>query len=95
MRIDSNQPLTNQVADDRASSNAGKAGGAPSSNAWSAAESSFSATAAGMANLTARALETPAVRQDRVDALRQAISSGSYEIDPKQIADAMLSEAAQ
>lgn len=32
----------------------------------------------------------PDIRQDRVDAIKQAIESGSYEIDPGKIAGKML-----
>ena len=37
----------------------------------------------------------PDVRQQRVDALRQAISDGSYKISPQGIATAMLAELGQ
>ena len=37
----------------------------------------------------------PEVRQDRVDALRQAISDGTYKISPQGIAAAMLAELGQ
>jgi flagellar biosynthesis anti-sigma factor FlgM len=33
--------------------------------------------------------QVPEVRQDRVEALRQAVSSGSYQISDQQISDAM------
>ncbi len=37
----------------------------------------------------------PDIRQQRVDALRQAISDGSYKISPQGIATAMLAELGQ
>jgi flagellar biosynthesis anti-sigma factor FlgM len=40
--------------------------------------------------LASQALGLPEVRQDQVDGLRQNIKSGQYQLDPNQIADAML-----
>jgi negative regulator of flagellin synthesis FlgM len=40
--------------------------------------------------LTSQAMSAADVRQDKVDTLRQAISSGQYEVAPDKIADAML-----
>ncbi|SDL67540.1 flagellar biosynthesis anti-sigma factor FlgM [Halarsenatibacter silvermanii] len=36
--------------------------------------------------------ETPDIRQERVAELRQEVQSGSYEIDPEQIAESMIDE---
>jgi negative regulator of flagellin synthesis FlgM len=41
-------------------------------------------------SLTAQALETPQVRQDKIDQIREAINNGSYSLDPHAIADAMI-----
>ena len=41
--------------------------------------------------LATQALGLPEVRQHQVDALRQSINSGQYQLDPHQIADAILS----
>lgn len=40
--------------------------------------------------LTAQALSSPEVRQDKVAALRQAVQSGQYKVSPGKIADSML-----
>jgi len=40
--------------------------------------------------LTGRALQSASVRWDKVDDLRQSISSGQYRLDPHSIAEAML-----
>jgi len=53
----------------------------------------LSTDAASLQALTAKAMGSPEIRQDRVDALRQAISSGQYKIEPDQIATAMILEA--
>ena len=41
--------------------------------------------------LATQALGLPEVRQDQVEGLRQNINSGQYQLDPQQIADAILS----
>lgn len=40
-------------------------------------------------SLTAQALNTPQVRQGKVDSLRQAIGNGSYQLDSAKIAAAI------
>ena len=44
-------------------------------------------------SLASQALSTPAIRQDKVEALRQAIAGGTYQIVPEQIADAMIQDS--
>jgi flagellar biosynthesis anti-sigma factor FlgM len=41
-------------------------------------------------SLTSQALNTPKVRQDKVDALSQSVNSGTYELDATKIADAII-----
>jgi negative regulator of flagellin synthesis FlgM len=43
--------------------------------------------------LASQAMSSTDVRQDRVDALRQAVSNGQYKVDPDQVAEAMLQES--
>jgi flagellar biosynthesis anti-sigma factor FlgM len=38
----------------------------------------------------AEAMQMPAVRQDRVANLQQQIASGTYQVAPQAVADAML-----
>jgi flagellar biosynthesis anti-sigma factor FlgM len=40
--------------------------------------------------LTKQALQSPEVRQGKVEAIRQSVSSGEYQVDPGKIADAMI-----
>jgi flagellar biosynthesis anti-sigma factor FlgM len=40
--------------------------------------------------LAARALTAGEIRQDKVEALRQAIQNGDYRIEPPKIAEAMI-----
>jgi len=47
-------------------------------------------TATSVGALTTAALASPEVRQDKVDALRNAIQNGSYQVEPGKIAEAMI-----
>lgn len=44
-------------------------------------------------SLVAKALDATAVRQDKVEALRQAVQNGEYKLDAAQIAEAMIRES--
>ena len=48
-------------------------------------------SAGNVQSLTAQAMNTPPVRQEKVAALQSAIREGSYKVDPGQIASAMIS----
>ena len=43
-----------------------------------------------LSTLATQALSLPEVRQGQVDSLRQSVNSGQYQLDPHQIADAIL-----
>jgi len=94
MRINSNQPIASQLVTE---STVRSAKSSQTSGAASSAQSdvSFSGDTANVGGLTALALQTPEIRQDRVGALREALRNGSYQIDPGKIADAMLRESSR
>ena len=46
-----------------------------------------------MASLQATALSQPEIRSDKIQALRQAISTGQYKIEPDKIAEALVNES--
>jgi flagellar biosynthesis anti-sigma factor FlgM len=50
---------------------------------------------ANISTLTSQAMSSSDVRQDRVEVLRQAVSSGQYQLMPDQIAEAMLRESSK
>ena len=41
-------------------------------------------------SLTSQAMNTPEIRQDKVDALRQSVTSGEYQVSAKAIASAII-----
>jgi flagellar biosynthesis anti-sigma factor FlgM len=54
----------------------------------------FPSDTVSLSALASRTLQTPEVRQDKVEYLRQQISSGQYQIDAKAIAESMLNHQA-
>lgn len=52
-----------------------------------------SVDSARMTSMVAKATSAPEIREDKVEALRQAIANGQYNIDPAQIADAMIRDS--
>jgi flagellar biosynthesis anti-sigma factor FlgM len=47
-----------------------------------------------VSSLVSGAMNSPEIRQDKVQSLQQAISSGQYQLDPDKIAGAMIDEHA-
>jgi flagellar biosynthesis anti-sigma factor FlgM len=88
MRIDANSPAASLLAADWNKSPAAQSSsGARGANQDRA---TFSPASKLVQSLTARALQTPAVRQDRVEALRQSVSSGAYPLDAGKTAAAIV-----
>jgi flagellar biosynthesis anti-sigma factor FlgM len=50
--------------------------------------------AGSVSSLVSAAMSSPEIRQDKVAALQQAVSSGKYELDPAKIAASMIDEQA-
>jgi flagellar biosynthesis anti-sigma factor FlgM len=92
VRVDLNGPALGEVNP----SEAGKNTEVPVGQAAAALQedtASFSTGHATIADLSVQALSSPEVRQQKVDALRNAIQSGEYQIDPGAIADTMIQES--
>jgi len=54
------------------------------------AESQFSPNQSSVSSLLSAALAAPEVRQEKVDALKAQVMSGSYQVSSQQIASSML-----
>ncbi len=67
-----------------------KAGAKPTSSPNVEDKASLSTDTLSLTSLEATALAAPEVRQDKVEALRQAIQNGEYKVDPQKIAHAIL-----
>jgi negative regulator of flagellin synthesis FlgM len=93
MRIDASLPLpenqqTSKVAGSGSSVQQNRS--APASSSQDDAQ--LSADNRVIQNLKAQLAKLPEVRQDRVDALRQAVNNGSYLVSSQQLADAIGSD---
>ncbi|MFZ0287159.1 MAG: flagellar biosynthesis anti-sigma factor FlgM [Terriglobales bacterium] len=53
----------------------------------------LSVGSASVGSLVAKVLDVPDIREDKVEALRQAVQSGEYKVDPAQIAEAMIRQS--
>jgi negative regulator of flagellin synthesis FlgM len=94
MRIDLNQAVASQIAneaapkqvnaEDFASINPGNAGD----------RTTLTSTQQSLNALVSTAMSSPEIRQDRVDSLKQAIANGTYELNPGKIASSMIDEQA-
>ena len=54
----------------------------------------FSAHTQPVTSLVNLAMNSPEVRQEKVDSLKAAVSSGKYQLDPAEIAQSMIDEHA-
>jgi negative regulator of flagellin synthesis FlgM len=90
MRIDLNNLSLNGVErEDKARKAGGKAPSAPSVED----KASLSVDTLSVSSLAAKAMAAPEVRQDKVEALRQAIQSGDYKVEPEKIARTILEQS--
>ena len=67
------------------------AGGAEAATGEDAA--TLSVGSSSVNSLVAKALDAPAIRQDKVEALRQAVQNGEYKVNPALIAEAMIRQS--
>lgn len=90
MRIDSAvPPLENQPTSQVGSSSTSGSPSRPGSVNSEQDQAQLSVDSGTMQSLKASLSQLPEVRQDRVDALRQAVSSGTYQVSDQQLSDAM------
>ena len=94
MRINSNDPIASQLLTEN-SVRSGKSSKVSNGASSAGSGASLPGDTANLGSLTALAMQTPDVRQDRVSALREAVRNGSYQLDPGKIADAMLQESSR
>jgi negative regulator of flagellin synthesis FlgM len=93
MRIDLFNTAASQISNEQSSQvsvqNAAKSGQSDVEDRATLTSDSVS-----VSSLVSTALNSPAVRQDKVDSLRQSINSGQYELDPEKIAASIVDEQA-
>ena len=90
MKIDGINPAATQLPVDNVAARVSTSGPATTQAAaqdWT----SFHSDSSSVQSLTSQALNSPEVRQGTVDALRQTVNSGQYQLDPAKIAAAIIS----
>lgn len=89
--------ISSDIPDPQGVSTARTADSSPAAQATRAASTeqtdTFPEDRVSVSSLTAKALQTPSVRQDVVASLQQSYASGQYRLDPSAIAAAMVGEA--
>ena len=93
MRIDGFNAATEIVTEQSTEQVSSKAGGGAGLRDGDD-RTTLAADSVSISSLAAKALDAPAMRQGRIDALRQAVSGGQYQIDPSKIAASMVDESA-
>jgi len=93
MRIDLNQTAS-QIASENNPKPVDAENVAASDLASADDRTTLTSTQQSLNSLVSTAMSSPEVRQDRVDSLKQAISDGTYELDPEKIASSMIDEHA-
>jgi flagellar biosynthesis anti-sigma factor FlgM len=90
MKIEGINPAATQLPVDNVAARVSTSGPATTQAAaqdWT----SFHSDSSSVQSLTSQALNSPEVRQGTVDALRQTVNSGQYQLDPAKIAAAIIS----
>ncbi len=94
MRIDSNTPATSELVRNSGSSAAAITGRGRDGEAAGTQDTAQLTTGSGnLQGLLTSLQGVPDVRQQRIETLRDQLSSGTYQISPGRIATAMMSDA--
>lgn len=94
MRIDLTQTTASQVANEQNSSPVSATSASTSDLSVGEDRTTLSSADQSLSALVSSAMNSPEIRQDKVDAFTQAINTGKYTIDPEQIASSMIDEHA-
>jgi len=94
MRIDLTQASASQIASEPSPKQVNAENIAATDIADGGDRTTLTSTQQSLSELVSTAMSSPEIRQDRVDSLTQAISNGSYELDPAKIAASMIDEQA-
>jgi flagellar biosynthesis anti-sigma factor FlgM len=94
MRVDGALPLPENLQTENVASRASSAQPGFSSASIASSEDQAQLTVGGgiLQQLRATLSQVPEIRQGRVDALRQAVGAGTYQISDQQLSDAIGSE---
>lgn len=89
MKIDVNSLTANQLPVDRGPKQV-SSGSLAGTQISTEDRTTLSTDSQSVQSLTSQALNSPEIRQDKVDTLRQSVSSGEYQVSAKAIANAII-----
>jgi flagellar biosynthesis anti-sigma factor FlgM len=89
MKIDVNSLAANQLSVDRGPKQVSNSTLAGTQN-LTEDRTTLQTGSLSVQSLTSQAMNTPEIRQDKVDALRQSVTSGEYQVSAKAIASAII-----
>lgn len=90
MRIDGNQGAQALPESSRSGNQGPASGGAAVNNPLGEDQAQLSGTHLQAQALAAQALQFPEIRQEKVNALRQVILDGGYQVSSEQVAEAVF-----
>jgi len=89
MKVDLNSLAASQIALERGAKQVSN-GSLTSAQAATEDRISIHSDSLSVQSLATQALNSPSIRQDKVDALRQSVTSGTYKPEASKTADAMI-----
>jgi flagellar biosynthesis anti-sigma factor FlgM len=89
MKVELNSPSASLLQAERSAKQVSTSGTAATQDA-TLDRTTFHSDSLSVQSLTGQAMNSPEIRQDKVDALSQSVNSGSYQLDATKIAGAMI-----
>jgi negative regulator of flagellin synthesis FlgM len=90
MRVGLFNSTASELASELSSQQVGAKNSAKANSAAQEDRATLTSGSTTVSSLVSKALESPEVRQDKVDNLRQAVESGQYKVEPDKIASSIL-----
>jgi negative regulator of flagellin synthesis FlgM len=94
MRIDLNNAAASQISTEPNEKPVSSTSTPAASAASGEDRTTFSSDTQSLSSLVSTAMSSPDIREEKVASLQQAISSGTYKLDPGAIASSMIDEHA-
>ena len=94
MRVDLSNSSASQISSQSSSQQVSANNSSTSGLAGGEDRATLTSDSTSVGSLVSTALQFPEVRQDKVESLKQSISSGQYQLDPAKIAASIVGEQA-
>jgi negative regulator of flagellin synthesis FlgM len=94
MRIDLTQAAASQIATEANAKQVSAKNATASGPVGGEDRTTFTSDTQSLSSLVSTAMNSPEIRQDKVDSLKQSVGNGTYQLDPGKIAASMIDEHA-